>query len=111
MLMPGMAVAGRWLGHLKQALSDCNESLRLRSSFAPALDSRGFTYLKLGELDAAISDYDQALRLNPKRAISLYGRGLARQKKGDSVGGNADIEAAKEISPNLDEEFARYGVR
>jgi hypothetical protein len=35
---------------------------------------------------------------------------LAKLKKGDAAGGNADIAAAKAINPDVDKDFARYGV-
>jgi cytochrome c-type biogenesis protein CcmH/NrfG len=99
------------IGQMQQALADCNESLRLVPTDANTLDSRGFAYLKSGQLDAAIADYDSVLKLNPKTASSLYGRGVAKLRKGDSSGGNADIAAAKAIQVNIDEEFARDGVK
>jgi Flp pilus assembly protein TadD len=99
------------IGQMQQALADCNESLRLVPNDEYALDSRGFTYLKSGQLDAAITDYDSALKLHPKIASSLYGRGVAKLKKGDSRGGSSDIAAAMAIQANIDEEFARDGVK
>jgi tetratricopeptide (TPR) repeat protein len=101
------AVVGRLL---QMALAECNQSLMLQPNNSHALDSRGFTYLKLGELDRAIADYDAALRLDPKALHSLYGRGVARLKRGDIGGGNADIAAAKSIDPAIAEEFTKYGV-
>jgi Tetratricopeptide repeat len=98
-------------GQMEQALTDCNEALRLLPHDANARDSRGFAYLKFGQLDAAIADYDAVLKLQPKMASSLYGRGVAKLRKGDSSGGNADIAAAKAIQANIDEEFARDGVK
>jgi hypothetical protein len=92
-------------------LADCNESLRLVPTDANTLDSRGFANLKSGQLDAAIADYDSVLKLHPNTASSLYGRGVAKLRKGDSSGGNADIAAAKAIQVNIDEEFARDGVK
>jgi tetratricopeptide repeat protein len=99
------------IGQMQQALADCNESLRLVPNDANALDSRGFAYLKSGQLDAAIADYDSVLKLHPTTASSLYGRGVAKLKNGDSSGGNSDIAAAKAIQANIDEEFARNGVK
>ena len=99
------------IGQMQQALTDCNESLRLAPNDEYAFDSRGFAYLKSGQFDAAITDYDSALKLHPKMASSLYGRGVAKLKKGDSSGGSSDITAAKAIQANIDEEFARDGVK
>ncbi len=78
---------------------------------AATYDSRGFTYLKLGHWELAIADYNSALRFDSKLPSALYGRGFAKLKKGDLTGGNADIAAAKTAEPNIEGEFARYGLR
>jgi tetratricopeptide (TPR) repeat protein len=83
----------------------------LRPNDAAALDSRGFTYLKLGQFDSAIADYDAVLKLKPRTASSLYGRGVAKLKKGDRNGGNSDIAAARAIQADIVEEYTRYGVK
>jgi tetratricopeptide (TPR) repeat protein len=56
---------------LKQALKDCDESLRLKPDDADAFDSRGFANLKSGNFDKAAADFDAALKLNPMLAGSL----------------------------------------
>lgn len=101
----GRAVGG---GDLNQALSDCNESLRLKPDEPSTFESRGFVHLRLSQLERAIADYDAALKLNPQLAFSLYGRGLAKRTKGDSTAGDVDIAAAKEIQTDIDEVFRRY---
>ena len=89
----------------------CNESLRLQPDDVLALDSRGFTFLKMGRLDRAIADYDVALKLDPKLAGSLYGRGIAKLRRGEAAGGNSDVAAAKAIRPDIAETFEHYGVK
>jgi Flp pilus assembly protein TadD len=84
--------------------------LRLAPDDAGALDSRGFTYLKLGRFEQAIVDYDAALARNPREPGSLYGRGLARLGQNDPEGGRADLAAAKSLDPRVAEEFHRYGL-
>jgi hypothetical protein len=42
---------------------------------------------------------------------SLYGRGLARQRSGAVAEGNLDIANAKAMDPDIEKEFAGYGVR
>jgi len=101
-------VVGR---QLQQALSDCNESLRIRPNNAETLDSRGFAYLQLGQLDNAIADFSTALAINPKFASSLYGRGLAKLRKGDRAGADADMAAAKAIKTDITEQLAGYGIK
>lgn len=96
---------------MQEALSDCNEALRLAPDEAETLDSRGLVYLKLGRFDLAIADYDAALKVNPKLAGSLYGRGVAKLKKGATDSGNADITGARALQANIVEEFSGYGIK
>jgi tetratricopeptide (TPR) repeat protein len=84
--------------------------LRLQPGVGATLDSRALAYLKLNKLELALADYDAALQANPKNPSSLYGRGMAKWLKGDKVGADADIAAAKQISPDVAEDFERYGV-
>ena len=101
------AVDGR---ELQQALSDCNQALKIKPGSADVLDTRGVVYLKLNQNDNALKDFDAALKLEPKLASSLYGRGVIRLRKGDR-GGDADINAAKSIKSDIAQELSRYGVR
>ena len=98
------------LDRLQDALSDCNESLRLKPDAANTLDSRGLVYLKLGEIDKSLADYNAALKLDPRLSDSLYGRSLAERKKGDTAAADTDLAAAKALRPNVADEFAKYGV-
>jgi tetratricopeptide (TPR) repeat protein len=102
------AAAGR---EVQQALSDCNESLKLKADQADVLDTRGFANLRLGKMDDAIKDYDAALKLDAKLPGALYGRGVAKTRKGDKAGGIADITAAKTMESDVESEFSRYGIR
>ena len=99
------------IGDLNAALQDCDAALRIRPNFVDSLDSRGFVKLKIGQPQNAIADYDAALQLSASKASSLYGRGIAKLRTGNVSGGNSDIAAAKAIDPQIDDEFARYGVR
>ena len=117
------AILGKEKEALLEALSDCNEAVRLRPTDPHSLDSRAFTYLKLGSFDKtafdrAISDYDQVLLISSKQRTSLYGRGIAKLKKGDAAGKD-DVEAAKAIKTEINEdrkadiveEFRSYGIQ
>lgn len=99
------------LGRLKDALADCNRALELKPGDADALDTRGFTYLKMKSYDAAIANYNAALKAKPKLAPSLYGRGGAKLAKGNAASGGADIAAARKIDPGVADELARYGIK
>lgn len=98
-------------GDLRRARADCDEALRLRPGFLDALDSRGLVNLKSGALQAAVSDYGEALKRNAQHSSALYGRGLALKRLGDEATGGRDIASAVALNPQIDKEFATYGVR
>src|SRR6185437_9425847 len=87
------------LGQLQQAISDCDDALRLEPKLPLAHEARGIAYLKSGSLDRAIADFDAAINLQKGMSGSFYGRGVAKLRKGDTAGGKADIAAAKGIRP------------
>jgi len=93
---------------LDAALADCNEALRLRPDFVPALDSRAFVHMRGGRFQEAIADYDAALKGSPRDPYSLYGRGIAKMRVGDAEGARADIAASKDVQ-DVAPEFSAYG--
>lgn len=95
---------------LPEALSDCNEALKMQPGFAEALDSRGFVYLQMGRYDEAIVDFNAALAIVPGYTNSIYSRGIAKIRKGDPVSGLADLAAAKAIELGIGDRFQFYGV-
>lgn len=93
---------------LEDALSDCNESLRLKPNDAETLGGRAFVYLRLGFFRTAVIDYDAALRAAPQNALLMFARGTAKTRAGDEEGGKADRAAARAIDPAVETTFARY---
>jgi Flp pilus assembly protein TadD len=67
--------------------------------------------LRLGKFEDSIAAYDKALATRPKQAESLMGRALALAGKGDLVRARADAKAARQQDPDIDETFARYGLK
>jgi tetratricopeptide (TPR) repeat protein len=96
---------------LREALADCNESLRLAPDIADTISNRGFVYLKLGDFDKSIVEYDAALRLHPELATAFHGRSLAKRKIGDGAGAEADFLAARAIDQGVAEEFVKRGIK
>jgi tetratricopeptide (TPR) repeat protein len=94
---------------LDAALADCNEALRLRPDFVPALDSRAFVHMRSSRFREAITDYDAAIKGIPQDPYSLYGRGIAKIRTGDTAGGQADIESSKAVQ-DVTAEFTAYGL-
>src|SRR4051794_21100961 len=93
------------------AVEACDRAIGSGAHTAATYDSRALAHLKAGRTDAAIVDYEAALRIDPAFAAALYGRGLAKIRRGETVSGEADVAAAKAVRSDIDEEFARYGVR
>ena len=112
----GMAYANRCLsaaliGRDKTAtLADCDQAERLMPASASVRETRAFVELKYGDNEAALEHYDQALTLEDNRPLALYGRGIARTRSGDVAGGAADKQVARKLYPNIEREFAPYGV-
>src|SRR5262249_14026616 len=74
-------VARALSGEARQALSDCNLTLRRQPNNLAALDSRAYVNLKLGRFYNAIRDYEAALRIDPEIAESRYGQSMAMLKQ------------------------------
>lgn len=95
---------------LADALSDCDEALKLQPDNVETRETRGFAFLKLGEKAIALREYDAALRIDPDRPVALYGRGLVRIAMGDVGNGESDKAAARALLPTVDRQFAPYGL-
>jgi tetratricopeptide (TPR) repeat protein len=96
-------VVGR---ELAEAISECDEALKLQLDNVWTRETCGFVFLKLGEMDVALREYDTALRSDPNRPFALYGRGLVRVANGDVNNGETDKAAARALMPGIDREFA-----
>ena len=96
---------------LDTALKDCTKSMELSDSPAAALDSRAMVYFRMNRMDDALADLNAALEIDPARAPSMYMRGIIRKRTGDAKQGDVDIAAARLMSPQIDEEYGRYGIK
>jgi tetratricopeptide (TPR) repeat protein len=96
---------------LLQALSDCDDALRVRPQYPKALDMQGYAYLKLGQADYAVQSFNAALKIDPKLATSLYGRGLAKIMNEDVLGADVDILEATAIRINVADGLAPVGIK
>lgn len=100
---------------LPEALNNCDDALEEYPEFADALDSRGVVLLRLGRVEEAIGDFNRALAVDPDKPQSLYVRGLARlwlarKDPAEKALAEADLAAAREQIPDIDEEYAGYGL-
>lgn len=95
---------------LVKALADSDEALKLLPLNLDVRETRGFVFLKLGDPALALHEYSVALEGDPNLAVSLYGRGLAKNWLGDARGAELDQAAALTINPDVEREFASYGL-
>lgn len=102
------AIAGR---DLVKAMADCNLALKLMPTSLDVREVRGFIYLKLGDPAIAIAEYNAALAIDPNQPLALWGRGLARIRDGQTREGEADQAAARVLDPNVERQFAIYGLQ
>lgn len=102
------AISGK---DLVAALADCDQALKLNPLNLDTRDTRGFIYLKLGDPALAVNEYNAALDIDPNRPLALYGRGIARIMNGQTRDGEADKAAAMTLNPEVDKQFAPYGLK
>lgn len=97
---------------LESALKDCTRAIELSdNAAAAALDSRAMVYFRQNRFDEALADLEAALEQRPSAASSLYLRGIVRSRAGKAKEGMADIADARLLSPEIDEDYARYGIK
>jgi tetratricopeptide (TPR) repeat protein len=65
------------LKRYEEAISVCEQAIRLDPYNAVAYDHKGNTLEKLERYEEAISAYEQAIRLDPNNAITHYNKGQA----------------------------------
>ncbi len=90
-------------------LKDCTRAIELADNSADALDSRAMVQFRLARYDDVLADLNAALDQEPEQAASLFMRGVVRARMGQD--GAADLAAARLITPTVDKEFARYGIK
>jgi tetratricopeptide (TPR) repeat protein len=97
---------------LEAALRDCSRAIELSDAVAPAaLDSRAMVYFRQGKLNEALADLNAALDARPAQAESLFLRAQVERKLGQLDKAGQDVAGARLISPRVDEDYARYGMR
>jgi len=68
-------------------------------------------YIRLHRLPEALADLNAALDLNPTIPGSLYLRGLIERSNGDRQHAEQDLADARMISPQIEQEYARWGLK
>jgi tetratricopeptide (TPR) repeat protein len=94
---------------LDTGLKDCARSIELSEDPSAALDSRAMIYFRMERYDDALADLNAALDKSPGQAASLFLRGVVLKRMGKS--GDDDFAAARMISPRIDVDYARWGIK
>jgi tetratricopeptide (TPR) repeat protein len=94
---------------LESALQDCRQAVKLRPDAGNYQDSLGMALLRLNRLDEAVKAYSEALE-KAHLPASYMGRALAYAFKGDMVHAKADRAEALKLDPDLEAEFAKFGL-
>jgi tetratricopeptide (TPR) repeat protein len=107
-----------WGQELETALADCDKAVAMTATVTPPpppaasfLDSRCLVKYRMEKYDAAVEDCTAALKINPRLAAALYVRGLALMKSGHRGDGADDVAAARRLGVDVQEVYARYGVK
>lgn len=99
------------VGDLGGALSDCSESLALRTNDSNTLDSKAFVEYKLGRFKDTVRDERAALQGNRTLAEAYYLRGLAEKKLGLAADASSDLRTAAKFESGIAIEYAGFGIR
>jgi tetratricopeptide (TPR) repeat protein len=94
---------------LESAVQDCRDALKLRPDTSGYNDSLGLALLRLGKLDDALKTYTAAIDKS-HIAGSYLGRALVYARKGDMTRAKADRAEALKRNPDIEAEFAEYGL-
>lgn len=98
-----------WRIDLAAARTSCMAAIA-PARLAMYVDSLAMVELQSGNYALARDLYAEALRELPESPATLYGHGLARLRLGDQ-GGARELALAKAIDPNIEAEFAAYGLK
>lgn len=102
-------IAYRNQGKFDRAIEDQGEALRLRPTFADALNERGLAYLQKGDSARALSDFDAAIRLKPDLAAAWFNRGGSWIKLGRLDRALADFDRTLILHPGDAEALVARG--
>ena len=78
-------------------IETCEQTIRIKPSYAEAYYNKGITHQSLGDKEAAICDYTDAIRISPSYTEAYYNRGIIRAELGDKKGAVEDLREAARL--------------
>jgi tetratricopeptide (TPR) repeat protein len=94
---------------LESAVQDCREALRRDPHYPSATEDLAMALLKSGKLPEALAKYNEALAQQPN-ASDYMGRAFVYARMHDATHARADADRALALRPDVDSEFADYGL-
>ena len=94
-----------------EAITDMDESIRLKPDVGEVYEKRGLAKLYLKFYSGAISDYSKALEFNPDDDKSYFGRGRANIEYGFVNKGCSDLKKAKELGNTSADDFIKKSCK
>jgi tetratricopeptide (TPR) repeat protein len=70
-------------GNFDQAITDCDEAIRLEPDKAQAYGQRGQAWAAKGDIESALADYEAAIRIDPSNPTLLRDQGILWRRLGD----------------------------
>lgn len=96
---------------LESALKDCTQAIELSSDSSAALDSRAMVWYRLGKYTEALADLDAVIAQSPSQAASLFMRSIVLKQLHRDADAKRDLALARRITPTIDGDFARFGIK
>ena len=97
-------------GKYEEAISACDEAIRLNPNLAEAYNNRGNAKKELGRHKAAMADYDEAIRLKPDHVNAYLNRGVAKWTLGQYEAARADFDEAIRLNPDDADAYCNRGA-
>src|SRR5208337_991784 len=97
-------------GKVDQAITHCEEAVRLRPNYAKAHNNLGLALAAQGKMDQAMAHYAEALRLQPNYAEAHNNLGLALAAQGKMDQAVAHYAEALRLNPDLAETHNNLGL-
>lgn len=96
-------------GKFEEAISHCNEAIRMDPYYKHAYDNRGDAYFKLGRHQLAIEDFSKAISLKPDGAETFNNRGNSYNELGQYQRAIEDYNDAIRLKPNYAKAYYNRG--
>jgi hypothetical protein len=93
------------------AIKDCTTAVGLSEVTAASLDSRAVVWFRLGRYEDALRDLDAAIAQAPGQSTSRFMRAVVLGKLGRTEEAKCDLAIARCLSPRIDVEYGRFGIK